>query len=234
MDLNESLKISTGAGVKIGLIDTGVREDITIQKTYNFSSSKNIYDSYGSGSTQALLIQDVAPISEIYSYKVGEEGLASDEAIEQAIMQSISDEVDILCISLENVVVTDNISLLIKQLTDAGAIVLSAASNGSSSLYIDQLDQVVSVGAYDKTCNKLNQRNDIDVWLPGVDIPTYYEKSYLQEPYDYKTGTSYASALATGYLATLLEHDTGITNKNFIYIMQKINIKKNLILIFIT
>ena len=136
-----------GEGIKIGVIDTGVNfqhpdlldigENGKNSGGYDFiENDKNPQDTNGHGTQVAGIITangeitGIAPKSEIFAYRVSEDGEeVSSELIIKAINQAIIDDVDIINISLGVDVIHDIIDDAVNEAVNNGIVVVVAAGN---------------------------------------------------------------------------------------------------------
>ena len=136
-----------GEGIVIGIIDTGVDHmhpdllgfgySAKVISGYNFvDRNKMPIDTNGHGTQVAGIIaadgqvQGIAPESSIVSYKVSEDGeeVASD-LIVKAIEQAITDDVDIINISLGVNRTNSKIDEAVNKAVEQGIVVIAAAGN---------------------------------------------------------------------------------------------------------
>ena len=136
-----------GQGIKIAVIDTGVNfehpdllgigGDGKILGGYDFIENDNFpQDTNGHGTQVAGIIAadggktGVAPKSKILAYRVSEDGEAvSSELIIKAIKQAITDEADIINISLGVDIIHDEIDNAVNEAVNSGIVVVVAAGN---------------------------------------------------------------------------------------------------------
>jgi minor extracellular serine protease Vpr len=141
-----------GEGIVIGIIDTGVDHmhpdllgfgySAKVISGYNFvDSSKMPIDTNGHGTQVAGIIaangqvQGIAPKSSLVSYKVSDDGeeVASD-LIVKAIEQAITDDVDIINISLGVNRTNSKIDEAVNKAVEHGIVVIAAAGNDGPEL----------------------------------------------------------------------------------------------------
>ena len=136
-----------GETIKIAVIDTGVNfehpdllgigEDVKIVGGYDFIENDNFpQDTNGHGTQVAGIIAadgeitGIAPKSKILAYRVSEDGEAvSSDLIIKAIKQAISDEADIINISLGVDIIHDEIDHAVNEAVKNGIVVVAAAGN---------------------------------------------------------------------------------------------------------
>ena len=136
-----------GKTIKIAVIDTGVNfdhpdllgigEDGKIVGGYDFIENDNFpQDTNGHGTQVAGIIAadgeitGIAPKSKILAYRVSEDGEAvSSDLIIKAIKQAISDEADIINISLGVDIIHDEIDHAVNEAVKNGIVVVAAAGN---------------------------------------------------------------------------------------------------------
>ena len=136
-----------GETIKIAVIDTGVNfehpdllgigENGKIVGGYDFIENDNFpQDTNGHGTQVAGIIAadgettGIAPKSKILAYRVSEDGEAvSSDLIIKAIKQAISDEADIINISLGVDIIHDEIDYAVNEAVKNGIVVVAAAGN---------------------------------------------------------------------------------------------------------
>lgn len=141
-----------GEGIVIGIIDTGVDhmhpdlfgfgDSAKVIGGYNFVGDTQMpIDTNGHGTQVAGIIaadgqvQGIAPKSSIVSYKVSEDGEeVSSDLIVKAIEQAITDDVDIINISLGVNRTNSKIDDAVNKAVEGGIVVIAAAGNDGPEL----------------------------------------------------------------------------------------------------
>ena len=138
---------SSGKGIKIAVIDTGMNfahpdfvtsgKNSDLLKGYDFVDSDNFpQDTNGHGTQVAGIIsangqlRGIAPEAEIFAYRVSEDGESvPSKLIVSAIKQAILDDVDIINISLGVNMTHTEIEKTVNDAVKNGIVVVAAAGN---------------------------------------------------------------------------------------------------------
>lgn len=211
-------------GVKVAIIDTGIdytHPDLkaNYKGGYDFVNDDSYpMDDNGHGThvagTIAALDNDigvigVAPDADLYAYKTLNRrgrGLISD--INAAIDQAITDDMDIISMSLGGGY-SESQESLCKKAYDAGIVIVAAAGNEAGDvIYPAAYSSVIAVSATDY--NDIityfsNFGDEVDLAAPGVNIYS----TYLGGRYATLSGTSMATPHVTGTVALLLSTGAG-------------------------
>ncbi|MDE7183403.1 MAG: S8 family serine peptidase, partial [Lachnospiraceae bacterium] len=229
---NEGYK---GAGVKIGIIDTGVHsthEDLKDNVKQNLSmvteGTAVTTDPNGHGTHVAGIAAAVgnngkggagiAPDAQIYAYSVMDsEGYMKDEYILRAINRAVTDGVDVVNMSLGSGYYNGAEDEAINKAYQAGVAVFAAAGNEATNgyEYPASYDKVCSVAALNQDGTKAgftNYGNKIDLAFPGVDIVSTYNES--DQSYASLQGTSMACPVAVGTAAVILSGSDKVSELN--------------------
>ncbi|MFB5664166.1 S8 family peptidase [Alteribacillus sp. HJP-4] len=223
---------TTGDGVKVGILDTGIdggHEDLNVAGGESFvpGESDPATDGNGHGThvagTVAAVDNDsgvlgMAHAAELYAVKVlDSQGSGSLSSIAQGIEWSIDNDMDVINMSLGGTMGSQALEEASNNAYNAGVTVIAAAGNSGSLGFINTInypakyESVMAVGAVDESDSRASFSsvgNELEVMAPGVDIlSTKPGNSY--EPFD---GTSMASPHAAGAAALLLHDDPGMTN----------------------
>lgn len=206
--------------VRISILDSGINylhEDLNgkVVKSYNaIDEGQPISDVAGHGTAIAGIIAandnrkgiiGVFPNVELYDVKVlDDEGKGGVESIVKGIYWSIEENVDIINLSFG--LQSDNKMLreAVEEALSAGIILVAAAGNTYSlgTDYPAAYEGVYSITAVDKNFQRLSSsaKGKIDFAAPGENV---LSTNHLGE-YSYYTGTSFATAYATGIIAIFL------------------------------
>ena len=171
-DLIESEKLwaegQTGQGVKIGILDSGMRsgdlKQIKVFECKNFSDDLNCEDTSGHGTFMASIITGlnpdcpgIAPNAEVYSLKVfNSKGKSLTSWFLDAFNYAIQQNITILSLSTGGIDFLDEPFVRkITELVSLGIVIVSAAGNdgpgfGTLSNPGDQ-PEVIGVGGLDET-----------------------------------------------------------------------------------
>ena len=191
---------NTGAGIKVGIIDTGIDVDHpdlngNIKGGYNATSKKKSFDDdNGHGTHVAGIIAavdndigvvGVAPDAELYAVKALDStgnGYISD--VIEGIEWCIANNIDIINMSISIEADSNALHETVIEAYCSGIIMVAAAGNnyGDNCEFPAAYDEVIGVGALDINVEiaMFSAKNGVDVWAPGVEIfSTYYEDTYL-------------------------------------------------------
>lgn len=222
----------TGAGVKVAILDTGVKadhEDLSIAGEANatgsavVTSSGAAADANGHGTHVAGIVgakannakggAGVAPGATLYAVNVlsgGEYG-GTDWAIMQGIKQAQAWGVDIINMSLGGPGYNATCQKVITDAYNDGiAIFVSAGNDGVNCVnYPACYDDVICVAAVDPAFSRADfstYGSWVDLCAPGVGIWS----SYKDGKYYSMDGTSQASPVAAGEAAVILAGDASL------------------------
>lgn len=198
--------ISKGDNVTVAVIDLGAPSNVDAASDTNSAKST---DNNLSGDEAVIynLIHEVAPNVSIITIRVMTDGeqSVSPESIVKALEVCKTQNVDIVNLSLGSIEENEDVSNAIAELDAEGIIVLASAGDYSqpNKLFPASNNQTISVGAYDRNRTEWEKDNAYganDVLFPGVDITVSDDSGNFSEV----SGTSYATALASGYVSLLL------------------------------
>jgi len=234
-----------GKGIKIAILDTGVNynhPDLINNYVdgYDFvNNDTDPMDDHGHGTHCAGIalgygrasnydISGVAPLADLYSYKVldnkGEGHLSS---VLYAFEEAILDDIDIISISFGNneelAFPNSTLSIAADNIVDAGIIVVAAAGNDGTNGPISSpacAKKVICVGATDYNDNvaSFSSRGPVelengsflikpDIVAPGVNI----KSCNLYNGYKTSTGTSMSTPHVAGAAALILQENPDLT-----------------------
>lgn len=211
--------ITTGKGVTVAVIDTGVKADhedlpnLRRVEVTNGDESLGLDDTAGHGTHVAGIIgaamgngkggAGIAPGATILSLRVvNSEGKIYVAALTAALRTAVKNGAQIVNISIGGTGYNAVFQKVINEATEAGVTVVAAMGNdGTNCLnYPAGYDNVIGVVSVDRTNNRASGSSYGtwgDVAAPGVDIwSTYYNGSYWP-----KSGTSMASPVVAGVAA---------------------------------
>mgnify|MGYP000046834621 FL=1 len=228
--INADAMNSDGEGVVVAVLDTGcIRHPFLSNKIIDGINSTNdgklktdyMRDSIGHGTQMAGIIAQIAPKAKLLILKFKSNSMLAFpiEALEFAInwKGKNGETVRIINIS-QNWGNSPTANKLVKEAISKGIIVVAAAGNeGDGDPFTDEicypafLEEVISVGSYDQTLNKIasnsNSNNRVDLVAPSRRLVT---TSLMTDDYmDTKgwtvaSGTSTATAVVSGALALII------------------------------
>jgi minor extracellular protease Epr len=214
----------TGAGVKVGIIDTGIalHDDLVIAGGANFvDSAIGYYDDNGHGThvagTVAALdngigVIGVAPDVALYAIKVLDSsgsGYLSD--IIEGIDFAISEQLDIINMSLGTSTDSPALHTAVDAAYNAGILVVASAGNSGKRVtsmdnvgYPAKYESAIAVAATDINNNRASFSSTgpaVEVAAPGVSV----RSTYLNNGFATMSGTSMAAPHVSGQLALLIQ-----------------------------
>lgn len=213
--------MTKGAGVKVGIVDTGaclqhpdLKDAIVASK--DFTGKGTAEDGDGHGTHVAGIIgargnsagatAGVAPECQLYIAKaLGDDGSGDFGNIEDAIEWLIAQKVDIINMSLGGSDEGSGLHDVIKKAAQQGIILICAAGNDG----VDAIDDVDYPGKYDE-CIAVGALNpnlslaayssvgpEVDILAPGTQVYS----TYLNNSYALLSGTSMATPFISGVAA---------------------------------
>jgi subtilisin family serine protease len=212
----------TGKGVKVAVVDTGIAPHPQLEVAGGVSTLPNTtswnddngHGTHVAGSIAAkrshVGVVGVAPEAALFAVKaLDRNGIGTLESIMKAIDWSITNQMDIINLSLG----TNQDSYILKHTIDKayekGILIVGAAGNsgnqqgtGNSISSIAKYDSVIAVAAVDHNMKRApfsSTGSQIEFSGPGVEILS----TYLNEQYAVANGTSSAAPHLSGILALL-------------------------------
>lgn len=211
--------VTTGKGVTVAVIDTGVKanhEDLPNLRRVEVTNDKEplgLDDTVGHGTHVAGIIgaamgngkggAGIAPGATILSLRVvNSEGKIYDSALTAALRTAVKNGAQIVNISIGGTAYNAVFQKVINEATEAGVTVVAAMGNdGTNCLnYPAGYDNVIGVVSVDRTNNRASGSSYGtwgDVAAPGADIWSTYKNG----SYGPKSGTSMASPVVAGVAA---------------------------------
>ncbi|RKD24612.1 hypothetical protein BEP19_09565 [Ammoniphilus oxalaticus] len=219
---------SEGAGVKVGVIDTGINAhhpDLNgnVKGGVNtFNSTSPFVDDNGHGThvagTIAALnnsfgVVGMAPRAELYALKCfAPEGTADLVDIAQAIDWAIHHQVRVLNMSFGSAESSPVLHRAIKAALQAGIIMVASAGNSSATLdYPARYPEALAIGALDsqnRVASFSNYGKTLNYVAPGVDILSTWP---VPPGYNTLSGTSMSAPHISGLCALLLAQNPELT-----------------------
>ncbi|NCO66822.1 MAG: peptidase S8 [Candidatus Aquicultor secundus] len=222
--------VSTGYGVKIAVIDSGIDLDhpdlaANIKGGFNtINHKKTADDDYGHGthvagiisaSNNSIGVVGSAYNAELYAIKTLDSmGHGKISNVIEAIQWCVENHMHIANMSIEVRSYSKSFHEAIKKASISGLIMVAAAGNNGPGLntinYPAKFDEVVSVAATDENdmiASFSSRGPEVDVAAPGVSIYS----TYLNSAYAYLHGTSMAAPHVSGAIALKLQQNPGLT-----------------------
>ncbi|MFI2413148.1 S8 family serine peptidase [Streptomyces sp. NPDC018947] len=227
MKTDEMWKVSTGEGVKIAVIDTGVNPNtpslkgqVVTDEVPGALGYKATEDYAGHGTTMAELIagtgaggglKGLAPNAKIVPYRIATQGLKDAEA-EKApevadVIRAVADsDVQILSMSFGVDAESSEALEAVKYAQSKGKLMFAATGNEAEKKnligYPAAYPYVVGVAAVDadRKVGKFSEHgNYVDLAAPGLNIPGWCDASF--SAYCNQRGTSAATAITSASAA---------------------------------
>jgi type VII secretion-associated serine protease mycosin len=230
MHAEDMWKISTGKGVKVAVLDTGVNPDTSSLKGQVLGDevpeavSHNATEDYdGHGTSMAELIagtgagggmQGLAPGSKIVPYRVLSKGVSSTDkkktpSVADAIKAAADSDARIINMSFGSDIIDPDVEKIIKYAHSKGKLMFAATGNDAESKnfigYPAAYSYVVGVAAADdkgKVGDFSEFGNYVDLAAPGLNVPLWCDAT-LRSYCDEGDGTSMASAIASASAALI-------------------------------
>ena len=216
---------STGEGVKVAVLDTGVgpNDDLTVHGGYDFvNNDANASDDYGHGtmlagiiaaSSNSIGVVGVAPGAHIYAVKIlDSQGHGSVAFAIQGIEWAISNNMQIISMSWtlndENFALRDALQVAYSR----GILLVAASGNDGTSVESPAFyTEVIAVSAIDQN-NVLSSFSCVgpknELTAPGEMIYS----TYLNNGLGVGNGTSMAAAFVSGAAALIWAKNPSLTN----------------------
>ncbi|MFE9416217.1 S8 family serine peptidase [Streptomyces griseofuscus] len=230
MKADEMWKTSTGKGVKVAVVDTGVNPSTPslqgqvlgdeVPKSLSYGATKDIN---GHGTTMAELIagtgnggglKGLAPDAKIVPYRVAMRGMSLAEENKApdpvAVLKAIADsDVKIINMSFADDISYDDEQAAIKYAASKGKLLFAGTGNDAETtnkkMYPASYPYVVGVSAIDKT-GKVGKFSNhgaaVDLSAPGVNVPAWCNASF-RSYCSHVNGTSVATAVASASAALI-------------------------------
>lgn len=217
-----------GKGIKIVVLDSGVDPHHPQMQDYSFTTGVSIIaegdeyslaeaftDQIGHGTAVTSIIKRLAPEAEIYVIKIFQDWLEVKTESLVCALEHVLREVDChilhLSLGITHGGEVSQIRELCQQLTDRGTILVSAFDNDGAISYPAGFSNVIGVDTA-QFC-----KGDYDfefVDSPVVNIRakgSYQRLPWVQQPYIFLGGASFAAPYVTAYVAKLME--AGLTEQ---------------------
>ncbi|WP_367326131.1 S8 family serine peptidase [Streptomyces sp. HUAS ZL42] len=229
MDVAGMWKVSTGKGVKVAVIDSGVNPETSslkgqvlvgeVPKSVAYRATED-FNAHGTSMAELIAgtgagggLKGLAPGAKIVPYRVQTEGMKGEDltkspSVAQAIKAAADTDAKIINLSLGSPYIYPGEKEAISYAHSKGKLLFAAVGNEAEKKnpisYPAAYPYVVGVAAADKNgkVGKFSQHGDyIDVGAPGLDVPTWCDTTFRS--YCDGTGTSMATAIASASAALI-------------------------------
>ncbi|MGW0908226.1 S8 family serine peptidase [Streptomyces sp. NPDC002853] len=226
MGADDLWKVSTGKGIKVAVVDTGVSETPSLEGrvqpgkdvTDLPGGSRDDYDRHGTTMAELIVgsgrgggIQGLAPGAKVVSFrtnlgdKFGKEGSRSAEAIRAAA----DSDAQIISMSFGSDYMYPDEKESVKYAASKGKLMFASVGNDREKKnfigYPAAYPSVTGVSAADKSGKvaKFSERGDyVDLAAPGLGLPTWCDETFRSYCED-GDGTSAATAIASASAALI-------------------------------
>ncbi|GAA0671634.1 type VII secretion-associated serine protease mycosin [Streptomyces thermocarboxydovorans] len=228
MKAEEMWKVSTGKGVKVAVVDSGVNSNtpslqgqVLTNEVPKALSYKATEDYSGHGTTMAELIagtgkgdglQGLAPDAKIVPYRIAMTDLDAEEAkkapdIPKVIRAIADSDVKIINMSFGTKIDWPGLDEAVKYAHEKGKLLFAGTGNDAEKdgkiAYPARYPYVVGVAASDES-GKVGEfseyGNYVDLAAPGLKVPAWCDKTFRRYCTD-RRGTSMATAIASASAA---------------------------------
>jgi thermitase len=239
VDAVEAWNITTGSGIKVAVLDSGVdldHPDINpkVVARANFSGATTNEDKYGHGTHVAGIVAaahntagvaGVCPGCTILAGKVlNDSGVGSSSSLASGIDWAVSNGAKVINMSL-GVRASRTLEAAVNNAWNKGAVLVAAAGNGGNQtkIYPAGYANVIAVGATDNNDAKASfstyGASWVDVAAPGANVFSTFpnhefvlRKQYNRSfLYDVGNGTSMSSAIVAATAALVWSTNPGAT-----------------------
>ncbi|MCT4354063.1 S8 family serine peptidase [Streptomyces sp. Je 1-79] len=229
MKAEEAWKTSTGAGIKVAVIDSGVNPSTAslkgkVLKGLDVAEAKgDETDDYrGHGTTMAELIvgsgaggglKGLAPDAKVIPYRVSDTELQNNQRVnafdmEEAIRAAADSDAQIINISFASEYYSSDVRKAVKYAQQKGKLLFAGAGNSGDKdnkpQYPASYPEAIAVAATTKDGEwaKYSQHGDyVDLAAPGSEIPGWCDEKF--KSYCATEGTSNATAIASASAALI-------------------------------
>jgi subtilisin family serine protease len=241
MDAKGMWKVSTGKGVKVAVLDTGVNPDtpslrgqVLVDGVRQAVSYNATNDYLGHGTTMAELIagtgaggglQGLAPGAKVVTYRVLTKGVKNKTDVKKtpstadAIKAAADSDAQIISMSFSGDIIDPDEAKAVKYAESKGKLMFAGTGNDAETKnfigYPAADPYVVGVAAADKdgkVADFSEHGNYVDLAAPGRNVPVWCDATF--KSYCVSGGTSAATALASASAALIWSaHPTWTANQ---------------------
>ncbi|GAA2517138.1 S8 family serine peptidase [Streptomyces gobitricini] len=222
-------KTSTGEGIKVAVIDSGVNPSTPslkgqVLKGVDFSGAageaSDDFDGHGTSMAELIAgtgkgggLKGLAPGAKIIPYRVSDTELQNQEKVnafdmEQAIRAAVDSEAHIINVSMGSEYYNTAIRDGVKYAQRKGKLLFASSGNeatkGNKKAYPAAYPEAIAVAASGPDGNVGDYSVHgafVDIAAPGSEIPTYCDKALTR--YCLSQGTSIATAIASASAALI-------------------------------
>jgi thermitase len=241
VDAVEAWKVTTGSGIKVAVLDSGVASDNPdinpkVVLRANFSNSATNEDNYGHGTHVAGIVAAIAnntdgvagvcPGCTILAGKVlNDSGIGSSSSLANGIDWAVSNGAKVINMSI-GVRASRTLETAVNSAWSKGVVLVAAAGNGGNQtkIYPGAYLNVIAVAATDNTDAKASfstyGASWVDIAAPGVNVySTFPNHTFVLGTqnnrsfgYDVGNGTSMSSPIVAATAALAWSSHPGATN----------------------
>ncbi|MEV7535036.1 S8 family serine peptidase [Streptomyces hydrogenans] len=229
MKVEEIWKKTTGKGITVAVIDTGVDPDTPslkgkVLKGWDASESKgdetDDYEGHGTTIAEVIVgsgagggIRGLAPDAKVIPYRVSNTERQNEQAVnafdlEQAIRAAADSSAQIINLSVASDYYGEGEREAVKYAQKKGKLIIGGAGNnareGNKKQYPASYPEAVAVAATTregKVADYSQHGDTIDLAAPGSQLPGYCDKSLTK--YCLSEGTSFSSAIVSASAALI-------------------------------
>ncbi|RKY41169.1 MAG: hypothetical protein DRP85_07030 [Candidatus Makaraimicrobium thalassicum] len=231
--LKSMQSVSTGAGVTVALLDTGIDTselDIDVVEGYDFAGTdrfdglfdEDYTDVSGHGTMTASVIkgedgEGLAPDADIMALRVFDDtGSTSPDIISSAIRYAVDNNAKILTMPFSLFPIHTQVEDAIDYALDKGAILIAAAGNDGAEILDNSLaaqENIITVGSLDadgRMSAWSNYGSELDLLAP-------WDCVTLDEADRNEAGTSFSAAFVSGITALILSESPEMTAEDVLH-----------------
>ncbi|MFI0822841.1 S8 family serine peptidase [Streptomyces roseolus] len=227
MGAEDIWKKTTGKGITVAVIDTGVDPDTPslkgkVLKGWDASETKgdetNDYRGHGTSMAEIIAgsgaqggLRGLAPDAKIIPYRVSDTELQNEQAVNafdftEAIKAAADGDAQIISIAMGNEYYSEEGREAVQYALQKGKLIFASSGNDAAKSnkkqYPAAYPEVVAVAATTRdgvVADYSRSGDHIDIAAPGSDIPGYCDKSLTK--YCLNSGTSFSTAIASASAA---------------------------------